>query len=376
MTHILYYKKQLLILAITGTTFALLVYLIKTSQLSLWDFRNNLWGPAYLQWNGQSPYNLSVLFPRGNAVWFPTAIGFFGFLGALPEAQASMLWMILNVLTLFMLIGLAIDHQPAPGRLAFALLASLLLLPTVTHLRLGQFSLILTLALLGGAKFLTANNMVGAGLSLALAAAKPQLLILAVPGLVQAAWQRARWQGVWRLLAWSAFFFMLFCLPLFLRYPAWLGDFREALQQNPAWLQPVLWQLLPRWWGWPGWVIVVGLLLLAFAANIFLWRRLPVYEAMVWSLAMTPLVTPYVWGWDFVLLLPLFLHVLFRVRRRNVLLFLVVGYWLGWVASVLVSLMTDNSNHHYWWLAWQLFLISGSALLMENGRKLDYSCEK
>ena len=376
MNYIFHYKKRLLTLVLIGIGFASSVYLISTSQLSLWDFRNNLWGPAYLQWNGQSPYNIGVLFPRGNAVWFPPVIGFFGFLGALPQAQASMLWTILNILALLVLIMLAIDYRPSPGRLAFAFMASFLLLPTVTHLRLGQFSLILTLTLLLAAKFLMADHMAGVGSSLALAVTKPQLLILAVPGLVQKVWQHARWRGIWRLMIWSTLFLLLFCLPLFLRYPAWVGDFRRALQQNPAWLQPVLWRLLPGWWGWPGRLIVVGLLLLAFAANVFLWRRLPAYEAMLWSLAMTPLVTPYVWGWDFVLLLPLFLHVLFRIKSRKVLLFLVVSYWLGWAASIGVSLATDNSNHHYWWLSWQLFLIAGIALLWENSQNWGRRCEK
>lgn len=371
MKSVLSYGKRPLTWAIAAICFASLLYLVMISELSLWDFRNNLWAPTHLLWQGNSPYHIKPLFPDSNAVWFPSVVGFFLLLGTLPESQASMLWMLANILILLVLIRLAIKHQPSPGRLAFALLASFVLLPTITHLRLGQFSLILTFTLLLAAKFLMVNKMAGVGFTLALAAAKPQLLILAVPGLVQAAWQRARWQGVGRLLAWSIFFFLLFCLPLFLRYPTWLGDFREALQQNPAWLQPVLWQLLPRWWGWSGWVIVVGLLLLAFAANIFLWRRLPVYEAMMWSLAITPLVTPYVWGWDFVLLLPLFLHVLFRVRRRSALLLLVVGYWIGWGASVWGSVSTDNSNHHYWWLSWQLFLISGSALLLEKRPKIE-----
>ena len=49
------------------------------------DFYNELWGPAYLLVNGQSPYDTPILDPVLPAVWLPMAIGFFFPLGWLPK---------------------------------------------------------------------------------------------------------------------------------------------------------------------------------------------------------------------------------------------------------------------------------------------------
>ena len=360
------HKQRLVFWGLIAVGLLVVSWLVRTNQRVLWDFRNNLWAPAHLLWQGNSPYQIQSLFPNSNAVWFPPVISFFFLLGALPKAPASMLWMVSNVLVLFVLIGLAAGKRPLPLRLAFALLASFLFFPTVTHLRLGQFSLMMTLCLLLAAHFLQAGSAAGAGLNLALVLAKPQLLILVLPGLFQGAWQRAGWRGAWRLALWSGAFVLLLLLPLFVRYPGWLPDFRLALHHNPSWLQPSLWQLLPRWWGWPGWLVAGLALLLALVANVLIWRRLPLTEAMAWSLALTPLVTPYVWSWDFVLLLPLFLQSLFRVRSKPALLALVVGYGLGWGTAVAVALTTDGSNHLYWWLSWQIAATIVVAHLLEQ----------
>jgi hypothetical protein len=74
-------------------------WFIYTSRSTGWDFRNNLWAPAYLLIHGKSPYRISVLFDNSNAVWFPQIIGLFFPLGLLSEHQASNLWLIINVLT-------------------------------------------------------------------------------------------------------------------------------------------------------------------------------------------------------------------------------------------------------------------------------------
>src|SRR5712692_2292721 len=74
-----------------------IVAFIKTPLFGSWDFRNNLWGPAYLLVHGQSPYHISTLFENSNALWFPMAIGLFFPFGWLTQSEASNLWLLGNI---------------------------------------------------------------------------------------------------------------------------------------------------------------------------------------------------------------------------------------------------------------------------------------
>jgi hypothetical protein len=56
-----------------GLTIGVIWFAANFSYVS-WDFRNNLWGPAHLLVQGQSPYRLELFFERGNPVWMHPAI--------------------------------------------------------------------------------------------------------------------------------------------------------------------------------------------------------------------------------------------------------------------------------------------------------------
>lgn len=332
-----------------------IIWLVANSRIDGWDFRNNLWAPSYLLLQGESPYDISSLYERGNPVWLPMAIGSFFPLGILPLPQAAMVWRLSSIGVMVGLVWLvAEEKRPSIFIFAIGVLAIALYPRTIAHIQLGQFSLLATFLYLLAVVLMQRHRSWLAALLVAVALAKPQLGLLAAMGLVIMAYhQQKLWGATWFVLAVGMWCGVL-TLPLFLLYPNWVPDFITALQQNPVWVQPSLFSLLPAWLGWPGWVIW-GILFGGVAVvNGWLWWRRPGLVAMLGSLALTPLVSPYIWSWDFVLLLPLFVWALFRVRRLEAHGLLWVGYLLNWGLMLWVVLHTDGSDHYFWWGSWLL----------------------
>lgn len=334
------------------------IWLVVTAQASTWDFRYNLWAPTHLLLRGKSPYDLRPLYEAGNAVWLPMVIGAFLPLGALPLPQASMLWLLANIGAAVGTVWIVAEaKRPSPLVLALALTAIGLYPRTLAHMRLGQFSLLAVLLYLVSALLLQRRRWGWAALAAAVALAKPQLGVLALLGLMVSAYRRQQWRGVFRFGTAVALWCVALTLPLFLLHPAWIPDFLQALRQNPDWVQPSLFSMLPLWFG-PAGLIGWGLLfLLALILNVWLWWKRPFLEAMCWSLALTPLVSPYIWSWDFVLLLPLFVRGLFHFRRPAARLLLIGGYLFNWWALVRVTLTSDGSEQFFWWGSWLLIWV-------------------
>jgi hypothetical protein len=88
-----------------------------------------------------------------------------------------------------------------------------------------------------------------------------------------------------------------------------------------------------------------------------LWLTRDVEEAIVWSLALTPLVTPYVWSWDFVMVLPLFAVTAMRSRNKLQLAILVFGYLVCWLIAWRI-LESNPNNVRYWWIPWYMILLA------------------
>jgi hypothetical protein len=347
------------------------VWLVATSQIDGWDFRNNLWAPSYLLLQGESPYDLSNLYELGNPVWLPMAIGAFFPLGVLPLSQAAMVW---RLASLGVIVGIVwiVSEQQRPSLLPFALgLLAMALYPrTIAHLQLGQFSLLAVLLYLLSLKLVQQRRIGWAALPVALALAKPQLGILAVMGLIILVYRRDKMRGLGRFFLAVGGWCLLLVLPLVLLYPGWLPDFLLALGRNPAWLQPSLFSVLPNWLGWWGWLIWGVLLLVMVGINGRIWWRRPGLVAMCWSLALTPLVSPYIWSWDFVLLLPLFVWGIFHWRRRATRGLLLVIYLVNWALMLWIILGTDGSDHRFWWGSWLLVAVMVAAWRWEQEHRL------
>lgn len=349
------YASVFLLALITGLS----AYLAWRLPLPRKDFHNNLWAPVHLLARGQSPYHTSSLRPDLPALWFPMAVGFFSPLGLLSEAVATKAWFVLNIVELFVILLLSLQSRFKFYTAAIIAILVFLFPPTLNHIVLGQFSLTAMFCLLISTFLAAKRRDWLAALFLALGLAKPQLGILAVPGLLQFYLQHGGLKSGFRFGVQTFLMALLMSLPLFIIYPAWMPDWLASLNSNLTWLHPSLFSVLKKWiglWGSMVWGIIV---LLEMAVCYQLWKKLSPLVAMLWTLALTTIVTPYVWSWDFVLLLPVWVYTFAKVdwKRKT---FLFVTYWIGWQAFSLVQHLEGSSNDMFWWVP---LWYSGSVIL-------------
>ncbi|MCU0511394.1 MAG: glycosyltransferase 87 family protein, partial [Anaerolineae bacterium] len=322
---------------------AYLPFDVRQSSTWAWDFRNNLWGPAHLLLAGESPYRIDRLYDA-NSVWLPMVIGTFFAAGALPLPVAANLWLVLCLGALAGVLLLSMRQaQPAPLWLALCLGAVLLFPPLVSHVLLGQYSLVAVLLCLLAAEGLRRGlALPWLALLLALAAGKPQLVLLVLPGLLAALHQRGGGRSAGYFALWLALWCALLTLPLWLAFPGWLEGFLWAQGRNAVWLQPSLLFWLRAMAGTAGSLLWALLALAALAVTVRRWRRIPPDAAMRQTLALTVIITPYVWSWDFVLLLPLLIRALFGVQTRAARLVWAAGYAALWLALLAVRLAAQT----------------------------------
>jgi len=343
---------------------------LPAAPFDYWDFRNNLWGPARLLLGGHSPYEIKRLFPDTNAVWFPQAIGFFFPLGALSFGQAAQVWLLLNLAAL----GGLIFHFSRPSglrplALAAVVAASLLFPGTVEHIRLGQISLLVALALTFSAHLQARWG--ASGLLAALALGKPQLCLLVLPGILLQRTRQERLVGSARWLGGLVLAWLALLVPLFVAAPNWLPAFAAALHENNAWAQPSLLSMLRSAFGpangfWL-WLLLLGL---AQIGNAHLWRRLPTRQATAWSLALTCLVSPYLWSWDFVLLLPCAYVTFVDAKNWQARAWLAAGFMGITLAAWLQRWNASVSDEVYAWVPAALIALYASCAVISFNQKL------
>lgn len=313
------------------------------------DFYNNLWAPAHLLARGQSPYKTAGLHASLPALWFPMAVGFFSPLGLLSEIVATKVWFVLNIVGMFAIILLSLR-----GRLKFHLTIIIgfmvfLFPPLVNHIVLGQFSIIAMFCMMMSAYLADKQRHWLAAFFLALGLAKPQLGILALPSLSFFYFQRESFKALFRFGAQTFLMVMLMSLPLFIVYPEWIPDWLASMRSNYIWPHPSLFSILKELigvWGYFLWGIT-GLIGLTICYQLC--KKLPPPVTMIWSLGLTTIVTPYVWSWDFVLLLPIWIYTFTQAEWKRRLL-LVLSYLLSWYGMALVQSMELHHNQFFWWV--------------------------
>jgi hypothetical protein len=176
--------------------------------------------------------------------------------------------------------------------------------------------------------------------------------VLPLIGLLVALYRVDKLKGLLRLGLGIAFWVLIFTLPLWIGYPEWIDGMREAFTRNNIWYHPSLFTMATITFGTLG-LILWGIIALAMTGlNVYLWLRLPPLQAMIWSLALNLLVTPYVWTWDFVLLLPLLVYVFFQVLSNAARFLIFAGYIAVWVLMWHIQQTTNNSDALYWWFPW------------------------
>jgi len=343
------------------------VWFIQTNEFASWDLRHNLWAPCYLLVHGMNPFGRGAPSQSVGAVWFPMAIGVFFPIGWLSERQVANLWLLGNIAILVTLAWWVVDtERPSPIRFALGLGMVLLFPPVLSHLLLGQFAILNTLMLLLAAWFIKSGQILPSGFLVAVSLTKPQLAVLALPGFLVAAVRVGGTRVLLKFVGAIALSVILLTLPLWMVYSQWIVEFLNIVAQTPRWLQPSSFSLLQLEWGMSGsilwFIFFVGL----FVVNILLWIKLPTAQAILWSLALTPLASPYVWSWDFVLLLPLFVHVFYHLKTWLASTALGLGYLACWGQIVQIRLTTDNSDERFWWVPLMLLTIACGAYMADN----------
>jgi hypothetical protein len=212
--------------------------------------------------------------------------------------------------------------------------------------------------------FLEKGHLWASALFAALALSKPHLGILIMIGLSYRDYVQGRARQM--LLSWLRIVVMclILCLPLFVAYPGWIPDAIASMEKNPSWSYPSLYILFERFignWGHLLWgVMTLALIVL----NSWLWNRLDLKKSIFWSLALAPLVTPYVGSWDFVVLFPLLILTYTDVDWKRKLLFW-IAYGVAWFGMARIQLLAVSHNHYFWWVPLWFAGVSG---LLTNWR--------
>lgn len=349
-----------------------IIWLMFTVKFISWDFRNELWAPSYLLWHGESAYNTTILFPISLAVWFPQIIGLFFPLGLLPEYLATNLWLLINIVLLIYLTWFLIvqANTRKPTLLLFpVLLASVFLFPpTVRLLMLGQVDVVFMAAAIAGTYALKQNHPVPGGFLYALALTKPQLAMVVLPCLIgYLLFIKKDWQGTIKFSLSICFSILILTVPLWISNPKWINDFFSNLSENPQWIQPSIFSQLYIRMGGLGVGLWLILYILVLILSLRFYQKSSLLYAVLWSIALTTIVSPYVWSWDFVLLLPLFIDTAVRLTSNTARIILFGFYTFSLIFSV-ISLQSGNKagDDVLWWFP--IVIITGIILSLRLSR--------
>jgi hypothetical protein len=354
------YASVVVLALITG----IVGYLFWGLMLPRMDFYNELWGPASLLVRGQSPYATASLDPVLPAVWLPMSIGFFFPLGWIPENLALQIWYVFNILEISLIIYFAQGKNRNLYNTAGLALICFFFPLIFNHINLGQFSITVTLCWVLAAYFLEKDRHWASAFCIALALSKPHLGFLAILGLSYRDFREGGFIAMF--LSWARILSMclILCVPLFVAYPNWIPDAIVSMGSNPPWSYPSLFILFERYLGAWGHVLWGLTTLVVIGMNFWLWKKLPLKNAVYWSLALAPLVTPYVGSWDFVVLFPLLISTYTDVDWKRKA-FLWVAYCIAWFGMAQVQKLAVSHNHYFWWVP--LWFI-GAVMLVTDWR--------
>jgi len=288
------------------------------------------------------------------------AVGFFSFLGFFNFETSQQIWFALNVAGMAALLYLSMPDLRFIPTLLAGLFFAYFFPPTINHFALGQISILSALSLLLAVKFVEKKPWLST-FFLALGMAKPQIGFLILFGLCIHQFQQGGFTRIFRYGIQTFLAAIVLSLPLFIAEPNWIPDWIASLQSNTfQWTHPSILSQLDGWMG--NWKYIPwGLLMLGVLwVTLRVWKKLPPHVAVLWSLALTVLVTPYVWSWDFVLLLPVFVYIFSRSNWKGMVL-LLTGYGLIWGGMAAIQLSEDFHNSRFWWVP--LSLIAVSALV-------------
>ncbi len=322
------------------------------------DFENNLWRPSYLLLHKMSPYKTDVMFDGLKPIWFPVIIGLFFPLGAIPLYVASNLWFIFGVLCLFLMVAIAArEFNVKTIFIAIFVIAIILFPSTLAHFKLGQVTLFITMLLLLLIKYRTQLASSIIGLLLALSLIKPQLIVIFLPLYFYCLYRAEGLRKLLWVVFYTAVWVLVFTIPLFVLYPNWIPDFLKNLSNNPFWSYPTPYAYFQDIFSIKVTAMVLaGIYLLGgIGIALVLSHRLNSNEVLLWSLALTPVFSPVIWSWDFVLMYPLMLHLAFNRRIKSTSNIVIIGYGICLTLFILMKNLEYTNDKYAVWVP--LFLI-------------------
>ncbi len=312
------WKKSIAPLLLAIVVLGLCIWFIPSKIFPVsWDFRNNLWGPAYQLLHRMSPYDIKVLFEISNAIWMPMLIGLLAPIGFLPLQWASNIWLLINLASLSLIVSILARQVQKNLIWTPLIIIALAIFPaSISHFILGQVSLFICLVLLLLVIYRKRLNPIVIGLLLCLSLTKPQLLVLFLPAFLIIYFREQGMKKFLKVILYSFLWVFASCVPLFILFPHWIPDFLTNLSANNTWFYPSLYSFLIS--GSGSRQVAIGLsglfLCIGLGISVLLLNRLQGNQSLLWILALTPIFSPIIWSWDFVLLFPFMTFMVFEKK--------------------------------------------------------------
>ncbi len=360
-------KKILLTLIIASIIIAFATLTPVPDTSCSWDFQISFWGPAHLLVHGGHPYTEVTPYDGDfSGRWLPQLIGAFFMIGWLPCWVAAKFWFVTELAGILFIIWL-VGGRKLPSLKAFSLSLLLIALfpPLYVHLQSGQIAIFIAVLLLV-IIFLPKYDYPQYPFSwwiplfLALALAKPFLGVLVYPGLLAKMYQHHGKTGAIRLILATAGWIIALMVPLTMIDPQWLDGFIYIVIKNwgVPWNFPIPYVQLKNTLGTLGIILWALIFSISLAGVLWLWLKKNSKTALVWTLALTPIATPYCSSWDFVLMLPLLVWLVLYTKSVLAKLVLIVGYLLISYFQIHMRLVnTEISDGANWWVPISLFTI-------------------
>jgi len=366
--------KKLILLGAAVALVIAFATLTPSPPVCSWDFRGSLWGPSYMLLHGQTPYSFETPYGPYPGIWMPQLIGAFFFVGWLPCWVAAKIWFLLELAGLFLMIWLTAGRKlPPPVLFGLCLLLIFLFPPVYIHFAIGQISIFITVLIMlvvffSGEGHAQLTLRWWMPLFLAIALAKPQLGVLVYPGLLVGAYHRHGVSAALRLVLLTTGWVALLILPVALMDPGWLQGFLQVTlgNTNVLWDLPTLFVQLRLGLGAPGIWLWALIFLACLGFVLWLWLKRDAQTALLWSLALTPIATPYCSSWDFLLMAPLLLWLLLHLPSRLARAALVLGVLLADSGQIAMRWNTSISDGRNWWVPPALLLVFLLALVLNK----------
>lgn len=365
-------NRKILFFVFPVVAFILLLYLTREVPYCGWDFHNSLWGPVNMLVHHSTPYTYDTPYGPYPGVWMPPSLGFFFFMGYFPCDPVQKLWLLAEIAGMIWAIWMIADYKfPRPWILAVCLIGFFLFPPLWFHIMLGQFPMLFVTMMMMVVYLPQVKRLTP--LLLVLGLTKPQLAILVYPGLVISAWRKEGFrQAAWLVLS-TGILAALCTIPLFLYFPGWLEDFLFITFKNfgVPWDLPTLFVQLPARLGTAGYLIWAMAFFAAIIISLWLWSQKDVKTALIFSLAMTPMVTPYASSWDFLLLIPAFFFLTIKLKTKAARAVLLLGMVSVFIAQIAARWNHPVNDGSQWWIPPTLILVYLLSLAVEYATGLN-----